>query len=157
MSGMTLAYIISILAEKCGSLTVREAISTARGILELSNSVTDSVAQESYNKGHSDGYELGKRDAEVPSNFEMAKLRRMHDFQTKRANELIPGIVARLGRDKKISCIKELRNETGLGLKETKDIVDAFIVKLEAATASLADWERDLLDGASNYSDEPPF
>lgn len=157
MTGMSLSDILDILAERHGDVKLKDATYTARCILELSRNVTDAVAQESYNKGHSDGYELGKRDAEVPSNFEMAKLRRMHDFQTKRANELIPGIVARLGRDKKISCIKELRNETGLGLKETKDIVDAFIVKLEAVTPSLADWERDLLDGASNYSDEPPF
>ncbi len=81
----------------------------------------------------------------------------MYDAQVIRANELVSSIVARVGRTKKIQVIKELRNETGLGLKDTKDIVDAFIVKLDAATEGLADWERELLDGGRNYSDEPPF
>lgn len=157
MSGMTLGDILDILSDSFPTTQLSKAMSTARSILDLSRTYSDAAEQNGYNKGHKDGYELGKRDAEVPSNFEMTKLRRMHAFQTERANELIPGIVSRLGRDKKIQCIKELRNETGLGLKETKDIVDAFIVKLEAATAPLADWERDLLDGASDYSDEPPF
>lgn len=156
MSGLNLSDILDILNEKNGNMALNEAMYTARAIRQLSMAVTDVVAQESYNKGHDDGYELGKNDAEVPSKLEMTKLRRVYDFQVQRANELVPGIVARVGRDRKISCIKELRNETGLGLKDTKDIVDAFIVKLEAAEAPLADWERDLLNH-SNYSDEPPF
>lgn len=134
MSGMTLGDIMSILAEKCGGLTLHEAMYTARGILELSNSVTDSVAQESYNKGHVDGYEQGKSDGETSvSTLEAQK-------QTARRN--IADIVRKTGSHKKIQCIKEIRNLTGLGLKDSKDIVEQYVRGLDR----FASWERELVD-----------
>lgn len=155
-NGLHIGDVLDILSEIAPDVSLSEALRASRNICQLSDINLERAAQESYDNG----YELGKRDAEVPSNLEMTKLRRVYDFQVQRASELIPGIVFRVGRDRKIQCIKELRNSTGLGLKETKDIVDAFIVKLDAATEGLADWERDLLYGANegtNYSDEPPF
>jgi hypothetical protein len=142
MSGMTLGDVLSILAEKCDRLTLHEAMYTARGILELSNSITDSVAQESYNKGHVDGYEAGKNDAEVPSTFEMVRLRRIEEKVKEQSTGMMPGIVFENGSHNKVKCIKALRNRTGLGLKDSKDIADAYIDSLN----DLTDWERKLVD-----------
>lgn len=142
MSGMNLGDILCILAEKNGRMTLHEAMYTAQSLLDLSRNITDSVAQESYNKGHSDGYELGKRDAEVPSNLEMVRLRRIEESVKERAVQMMPGIVFENGSHKKIQCIKVLRNRTGLGLKDSKDIADNYINSL----SDLADWERDLVD-----------
>ena len=142
MTGLNLGDILDILNEKNGNMTLHEAMYTARAIRELSMAVTDVAAQEAYNKGHDEGYELGKRDAEVPSNFEMVRLRRIEQNVKERAVQMMPGIVFENGSHKKIQCIKVLRNRTGLGLKDSKDIADAYIESL----SDLADWERDLVD-----------
>ena len=156
---MHLGDILDIMSEKAGGLSLHESMHIARNIMELHSADLRTACGESYDEGYQSGHEVGSSLNRVPtpSEWEVQKLQRVYDAQVVRANELIHGIVARVGRDKKIQCIKELRKETGLGLKDTKDIVDAFIMKLEAAEAPLADWERELLEGTGHYSDEPPF
>lgn len=157
--GLYLGDVLDIMNEVAPGITLSEAMRAAGNILQLHRVAVREARSKSYDEGYESGHEVGSSLNRVPTpdEWELQKLRRVYEFQTKRANELVSGIVARLGRDKKIQVIKELRNETGLGLKDTKDIVDAFIVKLDAAENSLADWERDLLNGAANYSDKPPF
>lgn len=156
---MHLGDILDIMSEKAGELSLHESMHIARNIMELHSADLRTARGESYDEGYQSGHEVGSSLNRVPTpdEWELQKLRRVYDAQTVRANELVSGIVSRLGRTKKIQVIKELRKETGLGLKDTKDIVDAFIVKLEAAEAPLADWERELLEGTGNYLDEPPF
>lgn len=115
---------------------------------EVENNIWDVARQEANKRveaAYKDGYGQGKMDAEVPSTYEMDKLQRVYDNSIRIANEHIPGIVNRVGRTRKIQCIKELRNLTGLGLKDSKDIVDDYMRKLDAASTN------------TYYGDEPPF
>lgn len=117
-------------------------------VIEVENNIWTVARQEADGRveaSYKDGYEQGKRDAEFPSNYEMVKLRRVYDNTLRLAREQIPGIVDRIGKDRKIQCIKELRNITGLGLKDTKDIVDEYVRKLDACSTN------------TYYGDEPPF
>ncbi|QDH93872.1 hypothetical protein SEA_EVY_241 [Streptomyces phage Evy] len=137
-------------------IPVRRALELADELVEQHREGTVTLENLAYSRG----YEAGKRDAEVPSNYQLDKLQRVYDSSIRIANEQVAIIVDRIGKDKKIQVIKELRNITGLGLKDTKDIVDAYIVKLNASEVALAEWERDLLNEANqkaNYLDEPPF
>lgn len=43
--------------------------------------------------------------------------------------ELPEGVVAELEAGRKVSAIKKLRSERGIGLKEAKDLVDGYIKK----------------------------
>jgi hypothetical protein len=157
--GLYLGDVLDIMNEVAPGITLSEAMRAASNILQLHAVAVREARSKSYDEGYDSGHQVGSSLNRVPTpdEWELQKLRRVYEAQTARANELVSGIVARVGRTKKIQVIKELRNETGLGLKDTKDIVDAFIVKLDAATSGLADWERELLDGGRNYSDEPPF
>lgn len=117
-------------------------------VIEVENNIWDVARQEANKRveaAYKDGYGQGKLDAEVPSTYEMDKLQRVYDSSIRIANEQIPGIVNRVGRNYKIKCIKELRELTGLGLKDSKDIVDDYMRKLDAASTN------------TYYGDEPPF
>lgn len=157
--GLYLGDVLDIMNEVAPGITLSEAMRAASNILQLHAVAVREARSKSYDEGYDSGHQVGASVNRVPTpdEWEYQKAKRVYDAQVTRANELVSGIVSRIGKSKKIQVIKELRNETGLGLKETKDIVDAFIVKLDAATAGLADWERELLDGGRNYSDEPPF
>jgi hypothetical protein len=159
MSGMNLGDILDILAERFGEEKLKHATYTARCIVELSRAVTDSVAQECYNKGYEEGQEFGRREM-TPDRWEMDKYQRVYDACIRRANDQVADIVQRFGKDKKIQCIKELRSITGLGLKDTKDIVDAYVLKLNEAEEAERREQQSLMDAAqeeANFMDEPPF
>lgn len=126
-------------------IPVKRALELADELVMQHGERTVTVENNSYDRGHVDGYALGKRDAEVPPNREFDKYHSVYVNIMRIANEQIPGIVNRVGRERKIQCIKELRNITGLGLKDSKDIVDAYMLKLDAASTN------------TYYGDEPPF
>lgn len=118
--------------------SLRSAMNLANELIGLHADRMNQVENEAYDRGHKEGYETGKRDVEVPSEYELNRLRRMETAVKANANELVKGIVNEIGSLKKIQCIKELRSKTGLGLKETKDIVDAYVLNL----GRLSSWER---------------
>lgn len=130
---------------------------------EVENNIWD-VARKEANKrvesAYQDGYEQGKRDAEFPSNYELSKLRSVYESTMRITNEQLPEIVERIGKDKKIQIIKEVRKTSGLGLKEAKDAVDAYFKKLNEAERVKEQEEAGFMETAlthANYSDEPPF
>lgn len=132
-------------------------------VIEVENNVWK-VAREESNKrveaAYQDGYEQGKRDAEFPSNFELNRLRSVFENTMRITNEQLPDIVERIGKDKKIQIIKEVRKTSGLGLKESKDAVDAYFKKLSEAEKAEEEAQAGFMETAldhSNYSDEPPF
>jgi len=101
---------------------------------------------KSYADGYQNGYRFGKQDAEQPTSHELNRLRDIESRVKTQANELVKDIVREVGSHKKIQCIKQLREKTGLGLKDSKDIVDAYVAKLDGMF--LANWERSCLDAA---------
>lgn len=101
---------------------------------------------KSYNEGYQAGYRSGKQDAEQPTSHELNRLRDIESRVKAQGAELVKDIVREVGSNKKIQCIKQLREKTGLGLKDSKDIVDAYVSKLDGMY--LANWERALLDAA---------
>lgn len=132
-------------------------------VIEVENNVWK-VAREEENKrveaAYQDGYEQGKRDAEFPSNFELNRLRSVFENTMRITNEQLPGIVERIGKEKKIQIIKEVRKTSGLGLKEAKDTVDAYFKKLSEAEKAEQEEQAGFMETAldhANYSDEPPF
>ncbi|QGH76315.1 hypothetical protein SEA_DAUBENSKI_248 [Streptomyces phage Daubenski] len=143
---MHLGDIIDILNERSDStLSLNDAVSMARDILALHQSKVNEVSNSSYDEGYKSGHEVGKSLVSVPTpdEWELTKLRRVYEMAVQRAHDNVASIVVKHGSDRKIPVIKELRAMTGLGLKDTKDIVDDYCRKLDAA--------------GSYYSDEPPF
>lgn len=138
--------ILAVLNEKNGNMSLREALWTASALQELTNIGMRDERQSGYNEGYDVGYEAGKRDTEAPTGFELSKLRRIEQLVKDKAAQDVKDVVRRIGSRKKIQCIKELREMHGLGLKETKDIVDNYLAYLDSQ--NLATWERELLDGS---------
>ncbi|ASR76437.1 hypothetical protein SEA_SAMISTI12_254 [Streptomyces phage Samisti12] len=101
---------------------------------------------KSYADGYQAGYRSGKQDAEQPTSHELNRLRDIEARVKAQGAELVKDIVREVGSNKKIQCIKQLREKTGLGLKDSKDIVDAYVSKLDGMY--LANWERSCLDAA---------
>lgn len=145
---MNLGDILDILAEKAGGLTLHEAMYVARNIMELHSIGVREADAKGYEEGYKSGHQVGKSTMTLPTpeRREIENMQRVYNYQVKRASELLPGIVTSIGSDKKIQVIKELRKQTGLGLKESKDLVDDYVRRLNAA-----------FDGTAEYSDEPPF
>jgi ribosomal protein L7/L12 len=80
-------------------------------------------------KAYADGYKNGKAEGErraenSDERYELARLRNLEKQMLIMANGMVREIIERVGRDKKIACIKELRVKTMIGLKDAKDIVD---------------------------------
>lgn len=129
---MHLGDILDILAERAGSMSLEDSMYLARQLQSLHSAVLYSKEQDSYNTGHKDGYELGKRDAtHSVENWNAQTAQRCYEASLKRAETIVGDIVGRVGRDKKIQCIKSLREQTSLGLKDSKDIVDRYIARLD--------------------------
>lgn len=139
---MHLGDILDIMSERAGGLTLHESMHIARSIMELHSAGLETAKQA----GYTDGYENGTKDTEYRLNFELDKLRRLKVNAESNATELVKDIVKRIGSHKKIQVIKELRNATGLGLKETKDIVDAYCLRLDRM--ELMDYQRAAYDAA---------
>ncbi|UVK61102.1 hypothetical protein SEA_ANGELA_260 [Streptomyces phage Angela] len=154
---MHLGDILDILNEKAGGLTLHEAMYVARNIMELHMTGVQEANSNGYDEGYKSGHEMGKSIHAIPNpdQWEFEKAQRVYNFQKQKAQEVVKEAVQKHGTKRRIQVIKDVRNATGLGLKDSKDIVDKYIADL---TAPLADWERDLLEGPhANYSDEPPF
>lgn len=87
------------------------------------------------NNAYDRGVEAGKVSAQnQPTHWDLQELERLRqDMQRviSAAEAQVAEVVSMTGRDKKIQCIKVLRNRTGLGLKQTKDIVDNHIASLD--------------------------
>lgn len=89
-----------------------------------------------YDKGYTRGLEDGKRQAQnSDEQYELKRLRHMEKKMVEMANKIVIEVVAKVGRDKKIQCIKELRERTWLGLKDAKEIVDAECKRLDMEDA----------------------
>lgn len=158
---MHLGDILDILSEKAGGLTLHEAMYIARNIMELHSSKVSESYGDGYEEGYKSGHEVGKSmmSTPTPDQLELDKYERVYNFQKQRAQEVVKEAVQKHGTKRKIQVIKDVRNTTGLGLKESKDIVDVYVTNL---TSGLADWERELLEqphpaSQTYYGDEPPF
>ena len=163
---MHLGDILDIINERSDStLSLNDAMSMARNIMELHTIKVRESYSNGYDEGYKSGHEVGKSLTALPTpdQWEFQKAERVYNFQKQRAQEVVRDAVRKHGTKKKIQVIKDVRNETGLGLKDSKDIVDTYIANL---TSGLTDWERELLEQPhnahpsafhSNYSDEPPF
>lgn len=145
---MHLGDIFDILSDHCGDLPFSQVSSMARNIMELHTQGVREAHGNGYDSGYESGHEVGKSLVALPTpdQWEFKKAKDVYDYQMSRAQELVKDIVARIGSDRKIQCIKELRAQTGLGLKDSKDTVDTYINRLNAMN-----------DGTAEYSDEPPF
>jgi hypothetical protein len=145
---MHLGDIFDILSDHCGDLPFSQVSSMARSIMELHTQGVREAYGNGYDSGYESGHETGKSLVAIPTpeQWELKKAQDVYDYQMTRAQELVKNIVANIGSDRKIACIKELRTQTGLGLKDSKDIVDEHIRRLNA-----------MYDGTAQYSDEPPF
>lgn len=140
---MHLGDILDIINERSDStLSLNDAMSMARDIMELHSTGLKAKEQEGFDKG----YKEGKADTEYRLNFELDRLRRVNNTAKVNAEELVKEVVRTIGSHKKIQCIKELRNRTGLGLRDTKDIVDAYCLKLDRM--ELMDYQRANYDAA---------
>lgn len=162
---MHLGDILDTLSERAGGLTLHEAMHIARNIMELHTAGVREARSNGYDEGYTSGHEVGKSVVSVPTpeQWEFQKMERVYNFQKQRAQEVVRDAVQKHGTKRKIQVIKDVRNATGLGLKDSKDIVDTYVANL---TSGLADWEREILEQPhgvypsafpSSYSDEPPF
>lgn len=145
---MHLGDILDIMSEKAGGITLHEAMHIARNIMELHSADLRTARGESYDEGYQSGHEVGKSLVQLPTpeQHTFEKYERVYNLSVARANSIVGDVVRRIGKDRKIQCIKELRTQTGLGLKDTKDIVDEYVRRLDQMEAGTAD-----------YGDEPPF
>lgn len=105
--------------------------------LEAGKSIPDYTALDAqYDKGYTRGLEDGKRKAQnSDEQYELKRLRHMEKMMIEVANKIVAEVVAEVGREKKIQCIKELRERTWLGLKDAKEIVDAECKRLDMEDA----------------------
>ncbi|AIW02505.1 hypothetical protein AXJ18_gp060 [Streptomyces phage Jay2Jay] len=140
------ARILAVLNNNNVSIGLKKAMFIAQVLMDLHSERVIQVENNTYADAYKRGYEAGKTDTEAPTNFELARLRGIEKMVKDNARELVKEVVREVGSHKKIQCIKELRNKTGLGLKDTKDIVDEYIAKLDGMY--LANWERSCLDAA---------
>lgn len=126
---MHLGDILDIVNEHTDGVSLADAMTLAQQVMELHSIKVSETKDAAYSEGYDSGHQVGK--SRLPEDdYEFERLRRLESYMVTVANEKVPEIVARIGSDRKIQCIKELRNVTGLGLKQTKDIVDAHIASL---------------------------
>lgn len=113
-------------------IPVKRAVQLADELAGMHADRTIAVENNSYDRG----YEAGKVSAQsLPTHWDLQELKRLrNDMQRviSAAEAQVEEVVSMTGRDKKIQCIKVLRNRTGLGLKQTKDIVDNHIASLDS-------------------------
>lgn len=104
---------------------------------EAGKSITDYAALDaSYDRGYTAGLSAGKMEAENSDDkYELNRLRKMEQKMKELARAMVVDVIREVGRDKKIACIKELRERTFLGLKESKDLVDEGCKILDIETA----------------------
>jgi predicted RNase H-like HicB family nuclease len=156
--GLYLGDVLDIMNEVAPGITLAEAMRAASNILQLHAIAVREARSKSYDEGYNSGHQVGSSINRVPTpdEWELQKLRRVYDAQVKQAQELVKEATRKHGTKRKIQIIKDIRNSTGLGLKDSKDIVDKYIADL---VSGLADWERELLEmpRAVRYSDEPTF
>ncbi|ASR77274.1 hypothetical protein SEA_PARADIDDLES_245 [Streptomyces phage Paradiddles] len=145
-ANVNLAVYLVMLHDEQPHMSFDQAMRLARRMMDHHIEVQRVAEDKGYNEGHKNGYASGKADAEQPTSWELTRLRDIEKRVKAQGEELVKDIVREVGSHKKIQCIKQLREKTGLGLKDSKDIVDAYVAKLNGMY--LADWERALLDAA---------
>lgn len=162
MLKLTAEFIVSVLNSYNVDMSLGDAFKIGRNLADVGRVQAD----EAYQKGHAEGvkvpdyraideaydrgYSEGKRAAELnkqstEAGHEMMRLKRIEQMMKEWGRELALDIVKSVGTEKKISCIKALRERTGLGLKDAKDIVEAAckIVDEEMAWEKKEEMERD--------------
>jgi ribosomal protein L7/L12 len=145
-ANVNLAVYLVMLHDEQPHMNFDQAMRLARRMMDHHITVQRDAEDKGYAEGHKNGYASGKADAEQPTSWELTRLRDIEKRVKAQGEELVKDIVREVGSHKKIQCIKQLREKTGLGLKDSKDIVDAYVAKLNGMY--LADWERALLDAA---------
>lgn len=145
---MRLGDILDILSDECGDMQFGKVMQMARNIMELHAVGVREANSNGYNEGYKSGHEVGKSLVTSPSPDQVTfhKYERVYSASVKRAEEIVGDIVRRVGQDKKVACIKELRTATGLGIADSKRIVDDYCLRLD-----------NMYSGTAYYGDEPPF
>lgn len=160
---MHLGDILDILNERSdSSLSLNDAMSMARDIMSLHTVKVREANSEGYDLGYKSGHEVGQSLVTVPTpqEWQVQTWERCYELALRNARENVSAYVASIGEDRKIQVIKKVRSEHGLGLRDAKDIVDAFIQELRDRREEEDRLSREELDRAqrqANYSDEPPF
>jgi ribosomal protein L7/L12 len=117
--------VLRVLNNNDVKISLDKAMMIAAILMDWHSERVCEVESNAYQRGLAEGKEQRLTNQEA---FELGKLRRMREVTFRNAREMVGGIVETHGRDKKIQCIKALRERTGLGLKETKDIVEEWII-----------------------------
>lgn len=119
-----LARILAIFNNNNLNIGLKKAMHIAQTIMDLHSKRVIQVENAAYDRGYKDGSEKPLTSDE---SYELSRLRGVETHMKTIAKSYVGDIVDMVGRDRKIQVIKELRNKTGLGLKETKDIVDEYL------------------------------
>jgi len=160
---MHLGDILDILNERSDStLSLNDAMSMARDIMSLHTVGMRENYGEGYEQGYKFGHEVGKSLVSIPTpgEWELKKLQNCYDMSIQSARDNVRAYINRIGADKKIQVIKEVRARHFLGLKESKDIVDAAVEQMNREQEEERRHQQELIAQAqdsANYSDEPPF
>lgn len=160
---MHLGDILDILNERSdSSLSLNDAMSMARDIMGLHTAKVHESHNSGYDLGYKSGHEVGQSLVTVPTpnQWQISAMERCYDIAKRQAGENVAMYVKRIGEDRKIQVVKEIRTHHGLTLRDAKEIVDNHVAKLVSIRESEEEAHRIELETAqqsANYSDEPPF
>jgi ribosomal protein L7/L12 len=119
-----LARVLAVLNNNNVNLGLKKAMFIAQVLVDLHSERIVQVENAAYERGIAVGRE---NQLSTEDHYELSRLRNMEQHMKTMAKNLVGEIVDTYGRDRKITCIKELRSRTGLGLKESKDIVEDYM------------------------------
>lgn len=132
-------------------IPLRRALELSQALFDLHSQRVIEAENNAFDRGYRQGQDDLKNKDGLVTELRLGKLEKLEEFAFTRANELIPGIVQKIGRDRKIQCIREVRENTGLGLKEAKEVVDNHLSTLDAIEVGFQQTP------SGYYGDEPPF
>lgn len=113
-----LGNVLTMLHQEQPNISFTSAMFLAQRIVDMMEDSERSAEKGAYQRG----YEQGR--SEVEGGFEAARNKRAYDKAVENARKGASLIVMQFGRDRKIRCIKQLREDYGIGLKDAKDIID---------------------------------
>ncbi len=140
MSKITVQSIVTALADHYVEISLSLAFAVGRDIMyQVDGALTESyntgfedgkkrvdyIAQDkSYNRGFLEGKDEGIRQANAENKHEILRLRTIEQKMIEFIEPMALDIVRRVGSKRKIQCIREVRELSGLGLRDSKDLVE---------------------------------
>lgn len=140
MSKITVQSIVTSLADHCVEISLSLAFALGRDIMyQIEEALAESyntgfddgkknvdyIAQDkSYNRGFLEGKDEGIRQANAENKHEILRLRTIEQKMIEFIEPMALDIVRRVGTKRKIQCIREVRDLSGLGLRDSKNLVE---------------------------------